>query len=267
MPSFLNSFFSKCNNNKHWSNKNFLKNLHAANAISNLEYEAKVLEIGAYGSCLVDMVRNNFGRKDIKFVRVDLKRDFTSQNKDIINCDITDKHDKCKFVREYIEGDKKFDMVVMLEVIEHLVDEENYYSIMQDEMRKKADEVLNWISKDLLKSDGELILSTPTPPMNKKYERLVWPDDHYYEMSYKETRDVLNTYFKIVDTFSWSMENREFNEVIKNDKLGREIFARLSPSMPKPFIRAIMPMFVSELYGRQTTFVCEKRREGFVKKW
>ena len=61
--------FSECDYNLHWSFSNFNRILMAAGQIARLPIDSKVLELGAGSSDLENIVKKNFGRKDIEFYK------------------------------------------------------------------------------------------------------------------------------------------------------------------------------------------------------
>lgn len=98
---------------------------------------------------------------------------------------------------------ENFDAIVFMEVAEHL-DKENL-SIM-------FERISNW-----LKPEGLLLFTTPTPPYEKKYEDRVWPTDHDFELSYSEAYNLINKEFKIIKEIGWSLEEREYNELLETN--------------------------------------------------
>ena len=70
--------FSECNYNLHWSFSNFNRMLMAAGQIAQLPLNSKVLELGAGSSDLENLVKKNFGRKDIDFIKIDGDKQYES---------------------------------------------------------------------------------------------------------------------------------------------------------------------------------------------
>ena len=176
--------FSECDYNLHWSFSNFNRILMVAGQIAQLPIGSKVLELGAGSSDLENIVKKNFKRDDIKFIKIDGDSQYESSDK-ITVLDITSKECEafCK-----ITG--PFDAVVFMEVVEHL------------EM-KLVETIFRRIS-EWLKPEGMLLFTTPTPPYEGKYEDRVWPTDHKFEYTFSEIYDVINKEVKIIKQIGWS---------------------------------------------------------------
>ena len=63
--------FSESDYNLHWSFSNFNRMLMAAGQIAQLPQNSKVLELGAGSSDLENLVKKNFKREDIGFIKLD----------------------------------------------------------------------------------------------------------------------------------------------------------------------------------------------------
>ncbi|MBR6606108.1 MAG: methyltransferase domain-containing protein [Prevotella sp.] len=232
--------FSECNYNLHWSFSNFNRMLMAAGQIAQLPYHSKVLELGAGTSDLENLVKKNFKRDDIEFVKIDGDVQYES-DESISVFDITS--DECA---AFCRNSGPFDAVVFMEVIEHL-------------NNKNAEFVLNVIYA-VLKNEGMMILTTPTPPYNKFYENRVWPHDHEFEYDLRELEVLLNKNFKINKKIGWSLEEREFNELLSTNSDLAMVYTKLRSAFPESYIRAIIASLAPVEANRQVLVICKKRR-------
>lgn len=236
--------FSECDYNLHWSFSNFNRILMAAGQIARLPKEAKVLELGAGTSDVENLVKKNFKRDDIRFVKIDGDKQYeTREDNDssIVVMDITS--EECyRFC--YNEG--RFDAIIFMEVIEHL---------NKDKIPEIIDGIYDW-----LKPEGMLLFTTPTPPCGGCYEDRVWPLDHDFEFSYWEVYSLLNRNFKIVKEIGWSLEEREYNHILERDPQISRIYSKLKGAFPESYIRAFIACLVPVDENRQVFFVCKKRR-------
>ncbi len=232
--------FSESNYNLHWSFSNFNRMLMAAGHIARLPSNSKVLELGAGTSDLENLVKKNFGRSDIKFVKVDGDKQYESKE-EITVLDITSYDCHC-FCSEH----GRFDAVVFMEVIEHL---EKY----------EAPDILGRISS-WLKPEGLLLLTTPTPPYGGRYEDEVWPTDHNAEFTFSEIYDIINTEFKITKEIGWSLEEREYNKLLESDATLSMMSSKLRGAFPESYVRAIIACLSPVQANRQVFLVCKKRR-------
>ena len=233
--------FSESNYNLHWSFSNFNRMLMAAGQIAQLPLGSKVLELGAGTSDLENLVKKNFKREDIKFVKIDGDAQYES-SKEITVFDITS--EACY---EFCELVGPFDCVVFMEVIEHLY-------------KSEALLVLNRIAK-LLKHEGMMILTTPTPPYEGLYEDRVWPNDHELEFTLQELLGMVGSNFKVIRKIGWSVEEREFNELLESDMFLMKVYASLRGAFPESYIRAIIASIAPVDANRQVLLVCKKRRD------
>lgn len=233
--------FMKCDFNKHWSFSNFNRQLMTASVIKDFQVQLgkplMVTELGAGDSKIMDICTDNF---ELEY-NVWAKYDANDKYEDCIVVDIAS--DEMEKGLDFL----KPDVILAEEVLEHL---------SEDQVDKVLKMCYNNISKN-----GLFIVSVPTPPFNKLYEDRVWPDDHEKEYSYFEIYSKLNKYFKIENSFGWSMENREFNDAIKTSKFARKVYCRLKGVFPDSYIRALMPALVDVRKCRQVLFVCKKRRK------
>lgn len=232
--------FLESNYNLHWSFSNFNRMLMAAGQIARLPDKSLVLELGAGTSELEKLVHKNFKRKDINFLKVD-GDNFYYKNESIMVYDITKETfwDKISSLT--------FNAIIFMEVIEHL--DKNKAPFILDKIYKK------------LNPEGILILSTPTPPFNKKYESEVWPDDHTYEFSYNELYELVNKNFKITKEIGWSIEEREYNKLLETDIESLKIYSKLKNIFPESYIRALIACLSPIEINRQILFLCKKRRK------
>lgn len=232
--------FAECDYNLHWSFSNFNRMLMAAGQIARLPLNALVLELGAGSSELENIVSINFKRTDIRFVKVDGDTQYES-NESITVLDIT-KLDSWRRIPK-----ESFDAVVFMEVIEHLAGDE-------------PELILKKIS-GCLKSEALLILTTPTPPFEMKYETEVWPTDHNREFTFEQVYGMVNRWFKVVKEIGWSLEEREYNKLLEQASPEVcKIYSKLKGAFPESYIRAIMSCVAPVEYNRQVLLVCKKRR-------
>lgn len=233
--------FSECDYNLHWSFSNFNRMLMAAGHIAQLPLNSKVLELGAGSSDLENLVKKNFKREDITFTKIDGDEKYEA-NPDINVFDIlsSDCYNVC-----FKEG--PFNAVVFMEVVEHL------------EMKGQVPQIFAKIS-DWLKPEGVLIFTTPTPPYEGMYEDRVWPTDHNFECTTNEIYGIINKRFKIIKKIGWSLEEREYNELLESDANLSMIYSKLRGAFPESYIRAIIACLSPAQANRQIFLVCKKRR-------
>lgn len=234
--------FSESNYNLHWSFSNFNRMLMVAGHIAQLPLDSKVLELGAGSSDLENLVKKNFGRSDIKFLKIDGDNQYESDEK-ITVLDITS--EKCKVV---VEAKGPYDAVVFMEVIEH-IDSDN-----------DVDFILDYIYANL-KKEGLLLLTTPTPPIEGIYEDRVWPLDHKREFTYSQIYDIINKRFKINKQIGWSLEEREYNQLLESDENVMKTYTKLKGAFPESYIRAIIACISPVQANRQVLLICKGRRE------
>lgn len=232
--------FSECNYNLHWSFSNFNRVLMVAAQIAKLPYESKVLELGAGSSDLENIVKKNFKRNDIKFVKIDGDKRYES-NDAITVFDITS--EKCDV---WCGAKGKFDAVIFMEVIEHLY--KSFASTM-------FERISNW-----LKDEGLLLFTTPTPPFEGMYEDRVWPTDHNEEFTNSEIYSIINKKFKINKEIGWSLEEREYNRLLEENANLSMIASKLRGAFPESYIRATIACLSPIQANRQILMVCKKRR-------
>lgn len=232
--------FSECNYNLHWSFSNFNRILMVAGQIARLPNGSKVLELGAGSSDLENIVKKNFKRDDIKFIKIDGDKQYESSN-EITVFDITS--EECA---AYCTINGPYDAIVFMEVIEHLSEEDGKHMIK--------------LIHDMLVPEGLMLFTTPTPPWNGHYEDRVWPLDHEIEYGHYEATNIINHYFKITKEIGWSLEEREYNRLLERDRFLGEIYLKLKGAFPESYIRAIIACLADVDENRQVFFVCRKRR-------
>lgn len=232
--------FSECNYNLHWSFSNFNRILMVAGQIARLPNGSKVLELGAGSSDLENVVKKNFKRDDIKFIKIDGDKQYESSD-EITVFDITS-----KVCAMYCEMNGPYNAVVFMEVIEHLSHEDGKLIIK--------------LIHDVLVPEGLMLFTTPTPPLWGRYEDRVWPLDHEIEYDYREIYSLINPYFKINKEIGWSLEEREYNRVLEDNKDLGAIYFKLKGAFPESYIRAIIACLAPIQDNRQILFVCRKRR-------
>lgn len=232
--------FSECNYNLHWSFSNFNRILMAAGQIAQLPMDSKVLELGAGSSDLENIVKKNFGRKDIEFYKLDGDIQYES-NESITVVDITS--EECDSLC-YTLG--PFNAVVFMEVVEHL---------KKDIVPVLFERIANW-----LVPEGTLLFTTPTPPFEGEFEDRVWPDDHDAEFTFWEIYGIINKYFKINKEIGWSLEEREYNTLLETDPQLSMMASKLRGAFPESYVRAIIACLSPVKANRQVFFACKKRR-------
>lgn len=232
--------FSECDYNLHWSFSNFNRILMVAGLIARLPQDSKVLELGAGSSDLERMVKENFKRKDIKFVKVDGDAQYES-DETITVLDVTSA--ECF---RFCKNAGPFDAVVFMEVIEHLNEWDAKLTI---------ERIACW-----LKPEGMLFLTTPTPPYNGMYEDRVWPTDHILEFTNSQLCGIINRAFKINKEIGWSLEEREYNKLLESDEFIMRLHGKLRGAFPESYIRAIVASIAPTQANRQVLLVCRKRR-------
>ena len=232
--------FSECNYNLHWSFSNFNRILMVAGQIARLPNGSKVLELGAGSSDLENIVKKNFKRDDIKFIKIDGDKQYES-SEEITVFDITSP--ECAL---HCINNGPYDAVVFMEVIEHLSERDGRHVIK--------------LIHSVLVSEGLMLFTTPTPPISGYFEDRVWPLDHEIEYTYDEAYALINRYFKIVKEIGWSLEEREYNRILENNKDLSMVYSKLKGAFPESYIRAIIACLAPIQDNRQVFFVCRKRR-------
>lgn len=233
--------FSECDYNLHWSFSNFNRMLMVAGHIAQLPYKAKVLELGAGSSDLENLVKNNFKRDDIDFLKIDGDKQYNVSD-DITVADITTPGG-----RFIVKNHAPYNAIVFMEVIEHI------------KLDSARDCVLPYIYESLV-PEGMLFITTPTPPYNGMYEDKVWPKDHEFEYTFAELYDMLNKKFKINKEIGWSLEEREYNRLLENDETIMKVYTKLKGAFPESYIRAIIAAISPVQANRQVLLVCKGRR-------
>lgn len=233
--------FSESNYNLHWSFSNFNRVLMVAGRIAQLPSDSKVLELGAGTSDLENLVKNNFKRNDIEFVKVDGDNQYEFDEQ-ITVLDITSR--ECD---AFCECKGPFDAVVFMEVIEHL---------SFADANLLLDRIYDW-----LKPEAMLYVTTPTPPMDARFEDRVWPLDHEEEFTLSQLYGMINKGFKVQKTIGWSLEEREYNTLLESQPQLAMIYTKLKDAFPESYIRALIASIAPAEYNRQVLLVCRKRRE------
>lgn len=235
--------FMECDFRKHWSFSNFNRHLITASAINDFYEENKlplnIVELGAGDSNLSSMLYYNFN----KIAAVSVYYKFDVDEKYSSHCEIRD-----ITTREFEKELKKIkpNVIILEEVIEHI--------------SKTDGKELIRTCYESMKNNGLLIVSTPTPPYTGIFENLVWPDDHEEEYKEYEIYQLLNKYFKIEKRIGWSMEKRDFNEILEFDDFARRVYCKLRGAFPESYIRALLPSLLEEKHSRQMLYICRKRR-------
>lgn len=232
--------FSECDYNLHWSFSNFYRVLMVAGHIARLPKGSKVLELGAGSSDLENIVKKNFRREDVEFYKIDGDTQYES-NPSITVVDVTS--EECN---RFCERLGPFDAVVFMEVVEHL--DKSVVPLM-------FERISNW-----LKPEALLLVTTPTPPYDGKYEDRVWPDDHSSEFTISEIYGIMNKWFKITKETGWSLEEREYNELLESDPMLSMLASKLRGAFPESYVRATIACLSPVQANRQVFLVCKKRR-------
>mgnify|MGYP004617510793 CR=1 FL=1 len=211
-----------------------------AGQIAQLPIDSRVLELGAGSSDLENIVKKNFKREDIKFTKIDGDKRYES-NKTITVFDITSDEFNAR-----MHAKLAYDCVVLMEVIEHL--NKGFAATM-------LERIASW-----LVPEGMLLLTTPTPPYEGMYEDRVWPTDHKEEFTNSEIYGIINKEFKINKEIGWSLEEREYNELLETDANLSMIASKLRGAFPESYIRATIACLSPTRANRQVLMVCKKRR-------
>lgn len=232
--------FSECDYNLHWSFSNFNRMLMAAGRIAQLPENASVLELGAGSSELQNIVAKNFRRDDIEFIKIDGDEQYKDAD-GITVLDITTA--RCEI---FVKALAPFDAVVCMETIEHID-------------RSCVNYVLSYVYK-ALKPKGLFLLSTPTPAYDGRYEDRVWPEDHDEEFSNEDICQIVNRYFKIEKQVGWSLEEREYLELLEDNVTMMWVYGKLKGAFPESFIKAMIACLAPVKANRQLLLACTKRR-------
>lgn len=233
--------FSECDYNLHWSFSNFNRFLMVAGRIAQLPEKSKVLELGAGLSELENIVKKNFKREDIIFYKIDGNEKYEKNKKIDVALDITS-----PICDAWCKAWGTFDAIIFTEVIEHLD-------------KNIASQMFNKISSWLV-PEGLLLFTTPTPPYDGMYEDRVWPTDHDNEFTHSEIYGIINKEFKINKQIGWSLEEREYNELLESDSNLSMIASKLREAFPESYIRAIIACLSPIKANRQILMICKKRR-------
>ena len=232
--------FSECDYNLHWSFSNFNRMLMVAGRIAQLPIKARVLELGAGSSDLENLVKKNFKREDIEFIKIDGDKQYESNN-EITVLDITSI--QCG---NFVEANGPYDAVAFMEVIEHL--DKDFAATM-------FERIASW-----LVPEGMLLFTTPTPPYEGMYEDRVWPTDHKEEFTNSEIYGIINKEFKINKEIGWSLEEREYNKLLETDANLSLIASKLRGAFPESYVRAAIACLSPAQANRQILMICKKRR-------
>lgn len=123
------------------------------------------------------------------------------------NMNIVDR-DSCKrLYKKY----GKFDVIVMLEVIEHIPDE-----FIQTVLK---------CLKNMLADDGAIILSTPMHL--RENEDMWWPEAHYKEYTIKQIEEMFSGYFDICEEIGNHVIAKSLKEKLKEDEYVNGIYKRM----------------------------------------
>lgn len=221
----------KCDFTKHWSFSLFFRNLAILDQINKLPPGARVMEVGAADSYLSEYLRNNIGRIDIEWIKIDVNPKY---------------HDSA-WIMDISKVTPAFnlDLVIAAEVIEHM------------ETKELARDAIENMFESL-HSDGKLILTTPTPISG--VDDLVWPDSHDYEFSFDEIYSLVNEYFEIIKAVPWSMKEREYNTSLATDPMLSRIYSIMRGAYPESLIRSVVSLLCDNKDARQTILIAQKRR-------
>ena len=108
--------------------------------------------------------------------------------------------------------------------------------------------------------EGLMLFTTPTPPYEGMYEDRVWPTDHDNEFTNSEIYGIINNEFKINKQIGWSLEEREYNELLENDANLSMIASKLRGAFPESYVRATIACLSPVKANRQVLMICKKRR-------
>ena len=129
-----------------------------------------------------------------------------SQNVYVENKNIVDVESCKKLVKEY----GKFDVIVMLEVIEHIPTEH-------------VQNVLKSL-KNMLSDEGILIVSTP---IHFKDEEMWWPEAHFYEYKLDELKNIFEKNFEIIEMCGNHVIAKELKEKLKQNEEQNKLYKQL----------------------------------------
>ena len=163
-------------------------------------------------------------------------------------------------------GNRQVEKKTYYDIIEMFYDNEiseyslNLYSGELTYVKREDGKSMIELIRDVLKPEGLMLFTTPTPPWNGYYEDRVWPLDHEIEYGHYEVSDIINKHFKIVKEIGWSLEEREYNRLLERDRFLGEVYLKLRGAFPESYIRAIVACLSDIDENRQVFFVCKKRR-------
>ena len=125
-----------------------------------------------------------------------------AENKNIVNV---------KQCKEIVKKYGKFDVIVMLEVIEHIPNE-----FIQTVLK---------CLKNMLADDGVIVLSTPMHLQEN--EDMWWPEAHYKEYTIKQIEEMFSGYFDIYEEIGNHVIAKSLKEKLKEDEYANDIYKRM----------------------------------------
>lgn len=165
------------------------------------------------------------GTKQMIYVGMDAREYATKQVNDFADRNFSENYKKnvhvenknivdVKQCKELTKKYGKFDIIVMLEVIEHI----------PDEFISKVVKSL----KNMLKDDGKLILSTPMHL--KENEEMWWPEAHFKEYTINQIEEMFSDCFVIEEKIGNHVIAKNLKEKLKESESDSKLYKKLLKS-------------------------------------
>ena len=185
----------------------------------------KVLDIGCSCGKLLQVQQTLMrepGTKSMIYVGMDAREYATNQVLEFANRNFSENYKGNVFVenknivnvkqcKEIVKKYGKFDVIVMLEVIEHIPNE-----FIQTVLK---------CLKNMLADDGVIVLSTPMHLQEN--EDMWWPEAHYKEYTIKQIEEMFSGYFDICEEIGNHVIAKSLKEKLKEDEYANDIYKRM----------------------------------------
>lgn len=209
-----------------WSFADLNRFMICTKVINNVKKKnPKVLDIGCSCGKLLQVQQTLMrepGTKSMIYVGMDAREYATNQVLEFANRNFSEDYKGNIFVenknivnvkqcKEIAKKYGKFDVIVMLEVLEHIP--ENFIN-----------NVVKCL-KNMLNDDGILILSTPMHL--EENEEMWWPEAHFKEYTISQVEEMFKDYFNVIDEIGNHVIAKRLKEKLKQDESVNEIYKKL----------------------------------------